>query len=365
MANLPKGLVGCLSPGLLNGSPGCSPNCQRSTHRQRRRLNPIRARHRETGAVGHFCEKISPGCAHCYAAAWNLRRRPTKGIVLGTGLDFLPVNRDKVEIFLDDAKLLEVLRRKTPTRIFWCDMTDLFGKWVDEAWIERCFQVMAATPQHLHQVLTKRSNRMRHFAARQPWFGQRIRLGAGERLLADVVCSYTILPNVCLGCSIENQETAEERVLDLLNTPAKVRFLSYEPALGPVNLRRVRCGHDHAHVDALTGTYYVRNEAIAGPPAGCGPIDWVICGGESGSKARPFDLGWARSMRDQCAAVGVPFFMKQVGSAPFVDCSPEPAASIAREHGVGPLVAEFLALKHRKGGDPEEWPEDLRVREMP
>src|SRR5688572_12765248 len=126
-----------------------------------RSVNPIRARNKDTGAIGHFCEKVSPGCAHCYAASWNLRVRPSGKYLIGTGLDFVPANRENVEIFLDDSKLREVLRQKAPTKYFWCDMTDLFGEWVPVEYIDRCFAVMALTPHHTHQVLTKRADRMR------------------------------------------------------------------------------------------------------------------------------------------------------------------------------------------------------------
>jgi protein gp37 len=129
-------------------------------------INPIRARNLETGAVGHFCEKVSPECANCYASDWNERVRPqASGKLIGTGLSFLPVNRAKVETFLDRSKLEEVLRRKKPTRYFWCDMTDLFGEWVPDAMIDACFAVMALTPHHTHMVLTKRADRMRAYMA--------------------------------------------------------------------------------------------------------------------------------------------------------------------------------------------------------
>lgn len=142
------------------------------------------------------------------------------------------------------------------------------------------------------------------------------------------------LPNVWLGVSVEDQKRADERIPHLLRTPAAVRFLSIEPMLEEI-----------------------RGINLEG-------IDWVICGGESGANARPFDLGWARSLRDQCKAAGVAFFMKQAGSLP------HDGEKVL--YGVGPygpakegLEPVWLDLKDRKGGDPAEWPEDLRVQEVP
>src|SRR5262245_53283923 len=114
-------------------------------------INPIRAR--TADGVGHYCQKVSPGCANCYAS----RLQPRFGMPEFKGTGDPPGDRER---FLDESKLAEVLRRKKPTRYFWCDMTDLFGAWVPDEWIDECFSVMGATPQHTHQVLTKRPERM-------------------------------------------------------------------------------------------------------------------------------------------------------------------------------------------------------------
>lgn len=263
-----------------------------------RSINPIRARNRETGAVGHFCEKISPGCGHCYAAAWNSRTRRTVGEHgIGTSLDFLPSNRDKVETFLDPEKLQEVLRRRKPAKWFWCDMTDLFGDWVADEWIDQCFAVMALTPQHTHQVLTKRAERMAEYV-RTPlrlehiydhWYS----FDGGPR-----EAQGWPLPNVWLGVSVEDQQRADERIPHLLRTPAAVRFLSCEPLLGPIEFSDVTRRSDAV---AMLG-----KKALTG-------IHWVICGGESGPKARPMHPDWVRSIGYQCLGASVPFFFKQWG----------------------------------------------------
>jgi protein gp37 len=148
--------------------------------------------------------------------------------------------------------------------------------------------------------------------------------------------------NVWLGTTGESQETLNERAGHLNRTPARVRYLSIEPQLERVLLDNgessyLTCNSEHAH---CCESHDVIGSHFHG-------IDWVICGGESGSKARPFELAWARSLRDQCKAAGVAFFMKQLGSNP-IDYTP----------------AGYLP-KHPKGAEPCEWPSDLRVREMP
>jgi protein gp37 len=138
--------------------------------------NPIRARKRSTSKVGHYCEKISDGCKHCYSSAMQPR-------LFGMP-EFQAQRADAdIELFLHPPALEEVRRRRKPTRYFWCDMSDLFGAWVREEWIAQCFAVMAATPQHIHLVLTKRP----------------------ERMSAWVKTHYpTPLPHVWLGTSVED-----------------------------------------------------------------------------------------------------------------------------------------------------------------
>lgn len=141
------------------------------------------------------------------------------------------------------------------------------------------------------------------------------------------------LPNVWLGVSVENQEAADERIPLLLQTPAAVRFLSCEPLLERVDLNRVpRLSHPCA--PSLNGR----------------GIGWVIVGGESGPGARPCELAWIRSIVDQCRAAGVPAFVKQLGATPIRQTEDDQLWHIERD---------------RKGGDMNEWPPDLRVREFP
>lgn len=314
-------------------------------------INPIRARNKATGRVGHFCEKISPGCGHCYASDWNEDR-------FGTKLPYLPVWRDSVEIFLDEGKLKEVERRKKPTTYFWCDMTDIFFDAHPDAWLDQCFATMARTPHHTHQVLTKRAGRMAAYLTAEA--GARVWGLAGSGGLLGESQPWP-QANVWLGVSVENQEAADERILHLLKIPAAVRFLSVEPLLESVDLSPwLYSGHDRAGMDRqylspLPGTDAAKNWHAK--------VDWVIVGGESGHDARPCQLDWIRSIRDQCEAAGVACFIKQLGACASDEVNGIAGRSLAVPEEASPLVS--LRLRDPKGGDMSEWPDDLRVREFP
>lgn len=256
-------------------------------------LNPIRARINGGSKTGWFCEHVSEGCRNCYAEAMNRWR--------GNALAYKAQNRAKVEIYLDEKTLLKPLKWRKPRTIFWCSMTDLFGDFLPERTTDACFAVMALTPQHTHQVLTKRSARQRAYlngSDRQTrWIEVAKAFGAAGRLPAGVKFQIAEpLPNVWLGVSVEDQAAADQRVPQLLDTPAAVRFLSCEPLLGPVSLLR-----------------WLPIESCAPSKIGIG-LDWVICGGESGRRARPMHPDWARDLRGQCQGAGVPFFFKQWGA---------------------------------------------------
>lgn len=230
--------------------------------------NPLRARNLKTGNIGWYCTHASQGCANCYAETFNMR--------LGTGLPFKPGHRDEVELYLDKKTMTAPLRWTRPRKIFVCSMSDLFGDFVSDADIGAVFAVMALCPQHTFQVLTKRSERMRD-------------------LVPQILSAP--LPNVWLGVSCEDQETADQRIPHLLDTPAAVRFISAEPLLGPIRLR-----------ETLSDDWLASGKS--GERKG---LSWCIIGGESGPKARPMHPDWARSLRDQCQTAGVAFFYKQTG----------------------------------------------------
>lgn len=282
--------------------------------------NPVRAVNRKTGGIGHYCRKVSRGCRNCYAERTQPRfRNPVR---------YAAQDRDQVELFLDEKTLLQPLRWTRPRRIFVCSTTDLFLEDHEDVWIDQMFAVMALCPRHTFQVLTKRSERMREYLT-HPDLPERISAIAWQLVprrrgnKADPECERAAavrsanawpLPNVLLGASVEDQEAAEERIPDLMETPAALRFLSAEPLLGPLDVYGgdpdPRLGdYDHG-IDAL-GEWWEPGDDPKGPPRH--GVDWIIAGGESGPDARPSHPDWFRSLRDQCQATDVPFFFKQWG----------------------------------------------------
>lgn len=204
------------------------------------------------------CSKVSQGCKYCYAE--RMFHRPYLG-------------RDFTDVRVHPDRLDQPLHWKKPRRIFVNSMSDLFHEKVSREFLKSVMGITVDCGQHTFQILTKRPKRMRDFCMSVGGFP----------------------PNVWLGVSIENQQTADERIPILLQTPAAIRFVSYEPALGPVDISR------SLHVETIGG---VELEPW---------INWVIAGGESGPRARPSHPDWFRSARDQCQEAGVPFFFKQWG----------------------------------------------------
>ena len=196
------------------------------------------------------CTKVSHGCTNCYAERMSFRLK-----AMGQ-----PRYKDGFKLTLQDDVVDLPLKWKKPRVIFVNSMSDLFHKDVPDEFIKRCFDVMRDASQHKFQVLTKRPERVVDIAGDLGW-----------------------AKNIWMGTSVENKQTIE-RVRLLQKVPAKVRFLSVEPLLGPV--KRL----------PLKG------------------IHWVIVGGESGPKSRPMDIEWVRDVRNQCANAKVPFFFKQWGA---------------------------------------------------
>lgn len=274
--------------------------------------NPIRARNLETGGVGHFCVHASPGCQNCYSEAFQPR--------FGNPVRFAAQDAAKVEVFLDEKALTQPLRWQKPRHIFVCSMTDLFGEFVSDEMIDRVFAVMALCPQHTFQVLTKRSARMREYVTANRWqniMDEQYDLQASGLTGDGPPGEAWPLPNVWLGVSVEDQRRADERVPDLLATPAAVRWLSCEPLLGPVDLTNIA-------YDGVTETNALSGVHLFSDVSQGTRLDWIVVGGESGRNARPMHPDWARSLRDQCAAAasssaavgqqkGVPYFFKQWG----------------------------------------------------
>jgi protein gp37 len=295
------------------------------------------------------CTEVSPGCANCYAArlaATRLRNTPQyKDLAALSGKYDGDVNGVRVSSrwagqlrFLPE-RLEEPLHWRQPRKIFVCDMGDLFHESVPAELIAQVFMVMRDCPQHTFQVLTKRPQRMLDIIGH------------------DSPYSKNPLRNVWVGVSVENQHFADERIPLLLATPAAVRWISAEPLLGPVNLRDIQ-GKDYLHEAKLAGATIPR------------ALDWIVCGGESGPNARPMHPDWARSLRDQCLAAGVPFFFKQWGEwadprqsvCAFHSGGIHDYVADGREHSEGcPNAKSFMVKSGKKAAgrllDGREWNE--------
>ena len=231
------------------------------------------------------CALVSPGCTHCYAMEWAHGLRGYEGLTRMT--EHGPVWTGAVRLV---PEALDKPRRwKKPRMVFVNSMSDLFYERIPFEFIERVFTAMVEEKRHTFQVLTKRAARLRELAPRLPWSA-----------------------NVWMGVSVEAEDYTV-RIDDLRATPARIKFLSLEPLLGPL------------------------------PNLDLSGIQWAIIGGESGSGARPLAEDWARDLVAQCHTAGVAIFVKQLGSV------------WARAHG----------SRDRKGKVMDDWPPDLRIREYP
>lgn len=254
------------------------------------------------------CSVVSAGCKHCYAmklAGTRLQHHPSRaGLTVDTKVG--PVWTGEVRF---NAEWIDQpLRWRRARRIFVCAHGDLFHESVPDEWIDQVFAVMALATQHAFQVLTKRPERMRRYIT-TPFCANRI-AKAMETVAPDrsvwVWPGEGVAPrNVWLGVSVEDQAAAEERIPLLLATPAHVRWISAEPLLGPLDFVGLFVDDQdpRVHINWLEA------------------LDWVVAGGESGTGARPMQIEWARSLRDQCEAAGVPFLFKQWGSWAPVDAA--------------------------------------------
>lgn len=271
------------------------------------------------------CTLVSDGCRHCYAArlaATKLKNHPSrKGLAR---LNAAGKAKFTGEVRFNEEWLTQPLRWQRPRMIFVCAHGDLFHENVPDEWIDRVFAIMALAPQHTFQVLTKRSARMREYMDRS--LGRiadtiiSLRRARGDTDMAIVPLPHVTpgrawwpLPNVWLGVSAEDQATADERIPNLLATPAAIRFVSAEPLLGPIQFDYFCDGYKF--VDALRGNWWHDDPDGPNPISrGHEKLDWIIVGGESGNKARPMHPDWARAIRDQCQQSGTAFFFKQWGS---------------------------------------------------
>ncbi|QTC88161.1 DUF5131 family protein [Brevundimonas pondensis] len=266
------------------------------------------------------CAIVSPGCTNCYAmklAGTRLRDHPSrKDLTIDSKAG--PVWNGQVRFNAD--WLTQPLRWTKPRKIFVCAHGDLFHEGVTDDQLDQIFAVMALSPQHIYQVLTKRPERMRDYlsAFTPERLSQALRafVHAGEKATQEDRFIPLPLPNVWMGVSAEDQTRANERIPVLLETPAAVRWISAEPLLGPIDLTTFDDQEPHHKIDALRGKWTAYFAGTA-KEWGSGPtdarLDWVVVGGESGAGSRPMHPDWARDLRDQCADAGVAFLFKQWG----------------------------------------------------
>lgn len=269
------------------------------------------------------CVRVSPACRFCYADAQARRYGHEVWRKKGPRRMLSDANWAKPLKWNRDAE-----RAGVPAKVFCASMADVFEDHPDVAEPrERLWEVVDATPWLRWQILTKRPENIADMA---PW-------------------GTDWPPHVWVGTSVENQRFAEQRIPTLLRIPAAVLFLSCEPLLGPVDLRNVRAANG-ALIDCLNGDVKTPDgrEVYAGAP---NSVSWVIAGGESGSKARPTELEWVRSLVGQCRDAHAAPFVKQLGTA---------WASDMFVNG-----RSVSGWGDRKGGNPLYWDADLRVRELP
>jgi protein gp37 len=254
------------------------------------------------------CTKVSPACDHCYAEGWA-KRTGNAALWQGARRRTSAANWQQPHRWNRAAQAAG-----TRARVFCASLADVFDNQVPEEWRTDLWRLISDTPHLDWLLLTKRPQNI------------------GRMLPASWAMPPVAQPNLWLGTTVENQAEADRRILHLLRVPAAVRFLSCEPLLGPVDLTAIRwpCPTEH-YVDVLRGGYwnmapYRFGAPAAKPGAARGGftnhsdmpgrpnmIGWVIAGGESGPGARPAHPDWFRSLRDQCAAADVPYFLKQWG----------------------------------------------------
>jgi protein gp37 len=271
------------------------------------------------------CDRVSAGCDHCYALTMAKRLK---------GMGSAKYQRDGnpktsgpgFGLSAHADVLSAPLTWSTPQKVFVNSMSDLFHKDVPEDFIARVWTVMAKTPQHTYQILTKRHDRMRSIVRRIAWRSatteERQRGVRGsvayvqqDEKLNDHLGTPRVLPNVWLGCSVEDQKWADIRIPALLETPAKVRFISAEPLIGAVDLNGQWLDGECAECQGAGTKGWDEWQCIVCAGEGTLPrLHWVIAGGESGPGARPMHPDWARLLRDQCTGAGVPFLFKQWGA---------------------------------------------------
>ena len=298
------------------------------------------------------CTRVGPGCDHCYAEAMDARKRWHGGKThWGPGVPRYRTSEANWRQPL--AWNPEAEKDGQPHRVFCASLADVFDNEVPNQWRMDLFSLIADTPHLSWLLVTKRIGNVRTMCQH-------------DSLMWDMLPYVRILITVC------NQEEADRDIPKLLALPCK-NGISYEPALGPVDWMPW-LAHEHDGMPGCKepcGICGVLTNGMHHPYAN--GIQWCIIGGESRSKARPFDLAWARSTVAQCKASGVPVFVKQVGRYPVPEsddfCGHRSKGHSCYRRWPSRYCDDdervSVDLKDRAGADPSEWPEDLRVREFP
>ncbi|MBP2297974.1 phage Gp37/Gp68 family protein [Azospirillum picis] len=349
-------------------------------------LNPIRG-----------CSRLSEACRNCYAASIAHRfGHKGNGVYAGlTNLDPAGTPRFNGTLRWVPEVLNTPINAKRSRVYFVCDMSDLFHGSVEQDWIDQVYAMMALCRHHHFLLLTKRPDRMRHYLAsvETPYRINRClyRLGSQSTRAGDLHLSLKVLdegtkdrlpdwplPNVWTGATVEDQSAAIERVPHLSRTPSAGRFLSCEPLRGALDLTDIPFSYNGVNggtvkvLNALTGNIAVV-DPVFGPAEGVSALDWVICGGESGPRARPSHPDWVRTLRDQCAKAGVPFLFKQHGEFREFDTG-SPAVEVIETDDefsntinpadLGAVKPVFVAMDGRSFAHFTDVPEGLPVRLM-
>lgn len=336
------------------------------------------------------CQRVSPGCEHCYAEAYDKR---VGGAKLPDGSKSLRWGPQAPRVRTSPANWRKPLawnkaaaegRRRD--RVFCSSLADVFEDRPELVeWRKDLFGLIRATPSLDWLLLTKRPGNITRL-----WPLYAMRPGHARQVTEVAECpppGDEAWPNIWLGTTVEDQRRANERIPELVKVPAAVRFLSCEPLLERVDLDRrgeliwracSRCGGSASL--PVDGGGRACPDCLDHQGAENAGIDWIIIGGESGPGARPFHLEWARDLVRQCRAAGVAPFVKQLGQRPTVDYYQHMRELDAGGFDTSSCVA--LGWSYRDGqpppgsrahyytgdshgGEPAEWPEDLRVRESP
>jgi protein gp37 len=326
------------------------------------------------------CTKVSPGCAHCYADTLSKRNPGTLGVCGPNGKRVVAAEAAWKEPLKWDRLAKEAGERH---RVFCASLADVFEDWTGRMcdsqgrvlWWDNDDRTICATTDENDGAYRNTAtmddfrNRLFRLIDETPNLDWLLLTKRPQNIIRMMPCRTRPeewpRKNIWLGVSVEDQARADERIPLLLKTPAAVRFLSCEPLLGPVDLTRLWLKDKTGFWNGLDGRLTCKvvtdneQEVWAETEKPITPrIEWVIVGGESGHDARPLKEYWVRSLVHQCKYAGVAVFVKQLGHV------------VGLDNEIGP-PAERISIGHyrhnrdKKGGDPSEWPEDLRVREFP